>query len=100
MARKNAKKSTVVASKTQRGRKKSKGSTSVSRRVNDPKRAKLKSFPLPSDSSSSDDMDEDYVEFLRLMIPKSSTLVVMLLEKKADLSLLWSLKRRQPSPRE
>jgi hypothetical protein len=70
MARKNAKKSTVVASKTQRGRKKSEGSTSVSRRVNDPKRAKLKSFPLPSDSSSSDDMDEDYAEFLKTYDPQ------------------------------
>jgi hypothetical protein len=72
MARKNAKKSTVAELKTQRGKKKLTGSTSVSRRVNDPKKVKLKNPQLPSDSSSSDDIDDDYAEFLKTYDPQES----------------------------
>jgi hypothetical protein len=72
MARRKAKKSTVAESKTQRGKKKLEGSTSVSRRINDPKKVKLKNIPLPSDSSSSDDIDEDYAEFLKTYDPQES----------------------------
>ena len=56
--------------KTQRGKKKPEGSTSKSKLVNGPKKVKLKNPLLPQDSSSSDDIDEDYVVFLKTYNPQ------------------------------
>ncbi|KAK2416802.1 hypothetical protein QL285_039164 [Trifolium repens] len=69
MARKNSRKSTVAELKTQRGKKKLEGSTSKSKHAHDPKKVKLKNPPLPQDSSSSYDIDEDYAEFLKTYNP-------------------------------
>jgi hypothetical protein len=70
MARKNAKKSVAAELKTQRGKKKLEGSTSTSRRTHDPKKAKAKDIPILPDSSSSDEIDEDYAEFLKTYDPQ------------------------------
>jgi hypothetical protein len=70
MARKSSRRSTVADSRTQRGKKKLEGSTSRSRRPNDPKENKLKNPPFPQDSSSSDDIDGDYAEFLKTYRPQ------------------------------
>jgi hypothetical protein len=72
MARKNAKKSVAAELKTQRGKKKLEGSTSTSRRTHDPKKAKAKDIPILPDSSSSDEIDEDYAEFLKTYDPQES----------------------------
>jgi hypothetical protein len=70
MARKNSKRSTVAELKTQRGKKKTEGSTSKSKPVRGPKKVKLKNPPLPQDTSSSDDIDEDYAVFLKTYNPQ------------------------------
>jgi hypothetical protein len=70
MARKSSRKSTAVDLKTQRGKKKLEGSTSQSTRAQDSKKVKPKNPPLPQDSSSSDDIDEDYAEFLKTYNPQ------------------------------
>jgi hypothetical protein len=70
MARKSSKRSTAVVSKTQRGKKKLEGSMSQTTRARDSKTVKPKNPPLPQDSSSSDDIDEDYAEFLRTYNPQ------------------------------
>jgi hypothetical protein len=72
MARKNAKKSVVAELKTQRERKKLEGSTSTSRHTNDPKKAKAKDIPVLPDTSSSDEINEDYAEFLKTYDPRES----------------------------
>jgi hypothetical protein len=69
MARKSSRRSTVAELKTQRSKKKPKGSTSKSKPVNGPKKVKLKNPPLPQDSSSYDDIDEDYAVFLKTYNP-------------------------------
>ncbi|KAK2436057.1 hypothetical protein QL285_021072 [Trifolium repens] len=76
MARKNSKRSTVANLKTQKGRKKTEGSTSQTVRVQDPKKVKPKNLPLPQDSSSSDDIDGDYAEFLKTYRPQEFTLMM------------------------
>jgi hypothetical protein len=70
MARKSSRKSPVAESRAQKGKKKLEGSTSRSKRTNDPKEVKLKNLPLPQDSSSSDDIDGDYAEFLKTYRPQ------------------------------
>ncbi|KAK2370615.1 hypothetical protein QL285_083652 [Trifolium repens] len=70
MARKNSKRSTVVELKTQRGKKKTECSTSKTKPVRGPKKVKLKNPPLPQDTSSSDDIDEDYAVFLKTYNPQ------------------------------
>jgi hypothetical protein len=70
MARKNSKRNTVANLKTQKGKKKARGSTSQTVRVQDPKKVKPKNLPLPQDSSSSDDIDGDYAEFLKTYRPQ------------------------------
>jgi hypothetical protein len=69
MARKNSRRSIVAELRTQRGKKKLGESTLKSKHANDPKKVKVKNPPLPQDSSSSDDIDEDYAEFLRTYNP-------------------------------
>jgi hypothetical protein len=70
MARKSSRRSTAADLKTQKGKKKTEGSTSRTVRVQDSKRVKPKSPPLPQDSSSSDDIDEDYAKFLKTYDPQ------------------------------
>jgi hypothetical protein len=70
MARKNSKRSTIAELKTQRGKKKLEGSTLKSKHAKDPKKVELKNPPPSPDSSSSDDIDEDYAEFLRTYNPQ------------------------------
>ncbi|KAK2450518.1 hypothetical protein P8452_14242 [Trifolium repens] len=70
MARKSSRKNTVAELRTQRGKKKLEGSTSRSKRTSDPKEVKLKNPPFPQDSSSSDDIDGDYAEFLKTYNPQ------------------------------
>jgi hypothetical protein len=70
MARKNSRKNTVTNLKTQKGKKRTEGSTSQAVRVQDPKKVKPKDLPLPQDSSSSDDIDGDYAEFLKTYRPQ------------------------------
>ncbi|KAK2428619.1 hypothetical protein QL285_027128 [Trifolium repens] len=70
MDRKNTKKNVVGRSKSQKGNKKLVASASKSRRTNESKKDKAKdSLVLPS-SSSSDDIDEDYAEFLKTYVPE------------------------------
>ncbi|KAK2444244.1 hypothetical protein QL285_015285 [Trifolium repens] len=70
MARKSSRQRTVAEPKTQRGKNKLEASTSRSKRLRDPKEVKLKNPPLPRDSSSSDDIDGDYAEFLKTYRPE------------------------------
>ncbi|WJX68070.1 hypothetical protein P8452_52479 [Trifolium repens] len=70
MARKNSKRNAVANLKTQKGKKKTEGSTSQTVRVQDPKKVKPKNLPLPQDSSSSGDIDGDYAEFLKTYRPQ------------------------------
>jgi hypothetical protein len=70
MARKSSRQRTVAEPKTQRGKNKLEASTSRSTRLRDPKEVKLKNPPLPQDSSSSDDIDGDYAEFLKTYRPQ------------------------------
>jgi hypothetical protein len=72
MDKKNTKKSVVVKSKSQRGKKKLEVSTSRSRRTSDSKRVKAEDIPDSSDSSSSVETDEDYAEFLKTYNPQES----------------------------
>jgi hypothetical protein len=70
MARKSSRRSTATDLKTRKGKKKTEGSSSQTVRVQDPKKVKPKNLPLPQDSSSSDDIDEDYAEFLKTYNPQ------------------------------
>ncbi|KAK2455963.1 hypothetical protein QL285_003372 [Trifolium repens] len=70
MARKSSRRSTAADLKTQKGKKKMEGSTSQTVRVQDSKKVKPKNLPLPQDSSSSDDIDEDYAVFLKTYNPQ------------------------------
>ncbi|KAK2429177.1 hypothetical protein QL285_027637 [Trifolium repens] len=70
MARKSSRKSPVAESKAQKCKKRLEGSTSRTRRSNDPKEVKLKNPPLPQDSLSSDEIDGDYGEFLKTYHPE------------------------------
>jgi hypothetical protein len=72
MDRKNAKKTVVERSKSQKGKKKLGVSTSGSRRISDPKRVKAEDIPNSADSSSSVETDEDYAEFLKTYNPQES----------------------------
>jgi hypothetical protein len=70
MARKSARKTVATGSRTQKGRKNLGEPSSRLQRLNGPKGVKAKNPPLPQDSSSSDDIDEDYAEFLKTYVPE------------------------------
>ncbi|KAK2408649.1 hypothetical protein QL285_044142 [Trifolium repens] len=70
MDRNNTKKNAVGESKSQRGRKKSDASASKPQRTSVPRKVKAKNVPVSPSSSSSDDIDEDYVEFLKTYVPE------------------------------
>jgi hypothetical protein len=74
MDRKNTKKNDVAGSKSQKGKKKLEVSASKSRRINESKRVKAKDTPASPDSSSSDEIHENYVEFLKTYDPQESYL--------------------------
>jgi hypothetical protein len=46
------------------------GSTSSSRRTTEPKKVVVKAIPIPPDSSSSNEIDEDYAKFLKTYDPQ------------------------------
>ncbi|KAK2423572.1 hypothetical protein QL285_034020 [Trifolium repens] len=68
MDRNSSKKSVVEKSKSQKGKKKLDASASKSRRTNAFRKVKAKSPPVSPSSSSSDDIDEDYAEFLKTYV--------------------------------
>ena len=70
MDRSNTKKNVVEKSESQRGKKKSDVSGSRPQRANAPKKVKAKRIPVSPSSSSSDDIDEDYAEFLKTYVPE------------------------------
>ncbi|MCH86309.1 hypothetical protein A2U01_0007164, partial [Trifolium medium] len=72
MERKNSKVSITRGSKTQNGKKKMESSSSRSTRSRKSKEVKVEVVVLSSDTSESDDIDEDYAEFLKTYAPQES----------------------------
>ncbi|KAK2380342.1 hypothetical protein QL285_068045 [Trifolium repens] len=70
MDRNRSKKKVVERSKSQKGKKKLDASASKSRCTNALRKVKAKSHPVSPSSSSSDDIDEDYAEFLKTYVPE------------------------------
>ncbi|KAK2388462.1 hypothetical protein QL285_062147 [Trifolium repens] len=70
MDRKNYKKTVAKMSKSQKGKKTLKASASLSRRTTASRKVKAKQPPVSPSSSSSDDIDEDYAEFLKTYVPE------------------------------
>ncbi|KAK2381880.1 hypothetical protein QL285_069456 [Trifolium repens] len=70
MDRNSSKKNVIERSKSHKGKKKLDASASKSRRTNASRKVKAKSPPVSPSSSSSDDIDEDYAEFLRTYVPE------------------------------
>jgi hypothetical protein len=70
MDRKNTKENAVERSKSHKGKKKLGVSASKSKRTNASKKVKAKSLLVSPSSSSSDDIEEDYAEFLKTYIPE------------------------------
>ncbi|KAK2391052.1 hypothetical protein QL285_064546 [Trifolium repens] len=68
MDRNRSKKNVVERSKSQKGKKKLDASASKSIRTNALRKVKAKSLPVSPSSSSSDDIDEDYAEFLKTYV--------------------------------
>jgi hypothetical protein len=70
MDRKNPKKIVAKGSKSQKGKKTLEASASLSRRTTVSRKVKAKQPSVSPSSSSSDDIDEDYAEFLKTYIPE------------------------------
>ncbi|KAK2457025.1 hypothetical protein QL285_004341 [Trifolium repens] len=70
MDRNNTKKNIVGKSKSQSGKKKTDASVSKPPRTNASRKVKAKNVPVSPSSSSSDDIDEDYAEFLKTYVPE------------------------------
>jgi hypothetical protein len=70
MDRKNPKKIVAKGSKSQKGKKTLGTSTSLSRRTTVSRKVKAKHPSVSPSSSSSDDIDEDYAEFLKTYVPE------------------------------
>ncbi|KAK2402947.1 hypothetical protein QL285_052428 [Trifolium repens] len=70
MDRKNPKKIVTKGSKSQKGRKTLEASASLSRRTTVSRKVKAKHPSVLPSSSSSDDIDEDYAEFLKTYVPE------------------------------
>ncbi|KAK2416728.1 hypothetical protein QL285_039100 [Trifolium repens] len=70
MNRKNTKKNVVERAKSHKVKKKLDASASKPQRTNAPRKVKAKNFPVSPSSSSSDDIDEDYAEFLKTYVPE------------------------------
>jgi hypothetical protein len=65
-----SKKDVIERSKSQKGKKKLDASTSKSKRAKALRKVKAKNLPVSPSSSSSDDIDEDYAEFLKTYVPE------------------------------
>ncbi|KAK2401826.1 hypothetical protein QL285_051388 [Trifolium repens] len=70
MDRNNTKKNVVGKSKSQRGKKKSDASASKPQRINAPRKVNAKNVPVSPSSSTPDDIDKDYAEFLKTYVPE------------------------------
>ncbi|KAK2362973.1 hypothetical protein QL285_087993 [Trifolium repens] len=70
MDRKNPKKIVAKGSKSQKGKKTLETSASLSRRTTVSRKVKAKHPSVSPSSSSSDDIDEDYAEFLKTYVPE------------------------------
>ncbi|KAK2427336.1 hypothetical protein QL285_025920 [Trifolium repens] len=70
MDRSNTMKNVVGKSKSQRGKKKIDASASKPPRSKALRKVKAKNVPVSPSSSSSDDIDEDYAEFLKTYVPE------------------------------
>ncbi|KAK2369522.1 hypothetical protein QL285_082651 [Trifolium repens] len=70
MDRKNSKKTVAKRSKSQKGKKILEASASLSRRTTASRKVKAKQLPVSPSSLSSDDIDEDYAEFLKTYVPE------------------------------
>ncbi|KAK2365019.1 hypothetical protein QL285_089820 [Trifolium repens] len=70
MDRKSSKKTVAKRSKSQKGKKTLEASASLSRRTIASRKAKAKQPPISPSSSSSDDIGEDYAEFLKTYVPE------------------------------
>ncbi|KAK2435502.1 hypothetical protein QL285_020555 [Trifolium repens] len=84
MARKSSKKGNVAESSTLKEKKKLGEPSRRSRRVHDLKEAMLKNPRLPQDSSSSDEIDEDYAEFLKTYRPEEDFPSVVVLSDSSS----------------
>ncbi|KAK2368881.1 hypothetical protein QL285_082046 [Trifolium repens] len=73
MDRKNMKMNLVVRSKSSKGKKKTRASTSRPKRTSDPNRVKAEGIPNLSDSSGFVEANEDYVEFFKTYNPQESS---------------------------
>ncbi|KAK2409973.1 hypothetical protein QL285_045368 [Trifolium repens] len=70
MDRENTKKNDVEKIKSHKGKKKLDASTSKPQCTNLSRKVKAKNLPISPNSSSYDDIDEDYAEFLKTYIPE------------------------------
>ncbi|KAK2428560.1 hypothetical protein QL285_027073 [Trifolium repens] len=70
MDRKNTKKNVVERAKSHKGKKKLDASASKPQRTNASRKVKAKSIPVSPSSSSFNDIDEDYAEFLKTYVPE------------------------------
>ena len=70
MDRKNPKKIVAKGSKSQKGKKTLEASASLTRRTTVSRKVKAKHPSVSPSSSSSDDIDEDYAEFLKTYVPE------------------------------
>ncbi|KAK2410943.1 hypothetical protein QL285_046276 [Trifolium repens] len=70
MDRSGNKKNVVGKSRSQRGKKKIDVSISKPPRTKASRKVKAKNVPASPSSSSSDDIDEDYAEFLKTYVPE------------------------------
>jgi hypothetical protein len=84
MARKSSKKTTVAESSALKGKKTLGEPSRRSRRVQELKEATLKNPRLPQDSSSSDEIDEDYAEFLKTYRPEEDYPPVVVLQDSSS----------------
>ncbi|KAK2356124.1 hypothetical protein QL285_093479 [Trifolium repens] len=73
MDKKNMKMNPIERSKSLKGKKKLRASTSRPKRTSGPKRVKAEVIPNSSGSSGSVEADEDYVEFLKTYNPQESS---------------------------
>ena len=70
MNRKNSKKIVAKGSKSQKGKKTLEASASLTRRTTVSRKVKAKHPSVSPSSSSSDEIDEDYAEFLKTYVPE------------------------------
>jgi hypothetical protein len=84
MARKNSKKNVVASSNVSKGKKKLGEPSRRSARLQELKKVALENPRLPQDSSSSDEIDEDYAEFLKTYLPEEDFPSVVVLSDSSS----------------